>query len=232
MMTAFARPALIAALLAGAAFPAAAAGLYPVPQGCTAFATAQLRNCQVVQHYRCEADAPGDRWSVYLDSDGPFYASRIDAETRWVDSLDLTTGEREQIGSEVDPASFTTLLATGRDDFDFTTRSDNGEVRRYVGHDQLTGASATIDGVTLERTEFELTAYDGAGAELWRRTGNQFIHRGWRLFYADVEDFENVAGDRESVVSTPVTFAFPGETGFLTMDPQYDCEQMMTEFRP
>lgn len=231
-MTALAGPALVAAMFAGVALPAAAAGLYPVPQGCTAFATVQLRNCQVVQHYRCDADAPGDQWAVYLDSEGPFYASRIDAETRWADSMDLITGERERIGSAADAASFSTLLASARDDFDFTTRSDGGETRRYVGYDRLTGAQATIDGVTLERTEFDLTAYDGAGAMLWRRTGRQFIHRDWRLFYADTEEFENAFGDRDSVISTPVSFAFPGEKGFLSQDPQYDCEQMMTEFRP
>lgn len=231
-MTLLARQALTGAFIIGAALPAAAASLYPVPQGCTAFATAQLRNCQVVQHYRCEADAPGHQWAVYLDSDGPYYASRIDAETRWVESLDLITGEREQIGSEADPASLTTLLASGRDDFDFTTLSDSGETRRYVGFDRLTGAKVTIDGVTLERTEFDLTAHDAAGEMLWHRAGRQFIQRDWRLFYADTEDFENAFGDRDSVISTPVTFARPGETGFLSADPQYDCEQMMTEVLP
>lgn len=231
-MTASAGSALAAAAFLGAVAPAAAAGTFQVPQGCTAYATAQLRSCQVSQHYRCPAEAPGDQWAVYMDSEGPHYISRIDSETRWIDSIDLETGERDRIATEADPASFSTLLATGRDDFDFTTRSDSGEVRRYVGHDRLTGASLAIDGVALERTEFDLTAYDAAGEMVWHRWGRQFIQRDWRIFYADTEEFENAFGDRDSVISTPVTFALPGETGFLSEDPEFDCDQMMAGVQP
>ena len=50
-----------------------------------------------------------------------------------------------------------------------------------------------IDGIALERTEFDVTAYDEAGTPLWRRSGRQFIHRDWRLFLADTETFETAA---------------------------------------
>lgn len=216
----------VAAVLLAA--PAFAGGKFAPPAGCEAFATVQLRNCQVSQHYRCEHDAPGDQWAVYMDGDGPYYMSRIDAETRWIESYDLTTGERDELSSETDPASFTTLITTGRDDYDFTTESNTGEIRHYTGFDELTGETVTIDGVTLERTKFDLTARTPDGDLIWHRSGRQLIHRDWRLFWADREDFENGFGDRETVIDTPVDFALPGDKGFLASEPIYDCDMMMT----
>ncbi|MCV2873984.1 hypothetical protein OEZ71_16940 [Defluviimonas sp. WL0050] len=209
--------------------PAHAGGKFAAPAGCEVYATVQMRECQVSQHYRCAHDAPGDQWATYLDGEGPYYSSRIDAETRWLESYDLYSGETDRLMSEVDPASFTTLITTGRDDYDFTTESNSGNVVRYSGHDRLTGEKVVIDGVTLERTKFDLTARNAAGEVLWTRKGQQLIHRDWRIFFADRETFENTAGESSESVSTPVVFALPGEKGFLSADPQYDCNMTMTE---
>ena len=208
--------------------PAIAAGKFVPPPGCRVFVTAQLRSCQVSQHYRCDGDAAGDQWAVYMDGQGPFYMSRIDTETRWLESFDLMTGEADKLVSEVDPASFTTLLNAGRDDYDFKTESSTGEVRRYTGNDVLTGEKVTIDGITLERTVFDLTAWSDDGEMIWHRKGQQFIQRDWRLFWADIEDFENAFGDRDTIVDTPMKFFEPGEKGFLSSDPIYDCDELMT----
>src|SRR5690606_19044687 len=115
--------------------------------------------------------------TVYADDAGPTFATRIDSETRWIQSHDLLTGETDRLGAEADPASFTELLATGRDDYAFETRSDTGEVRSFVGFDLLSGGQVTIDGVPLERTEFEITAFDTEGQMIWQRHGRQLIHR-------------------------------------------------------
>jgi hypothetical protein len=104
------------ALLSGV--PGLAASKFAAPKGCTVYQTVQMRGCQVSHHYRCEGDAAGDQWSVYLDANGPYYMSRIDSETRWIESFDLSTGETDRIGEETDPASFSTLLANGRDKYD------------------------------------------------------------------------------------------------------------------
>ena len=212
----------------GGQAPAIAAGTFQPPEGCTAYVTVQHADCQVSHHYRCDADAPGDQWSVYAGPEGPFYQSRIDRETRWMESFDLYSGESDKIGSEADAASFTELLREGRDDFDFTTLSNSGEVRRYKGFDRLTGRTMTIDGVALAQTEFELMTYAGDGSFLHRRIGRQVISRDWRIFFADIESFEDASGDREDSRSTPMTFAFPGEKGFLEGRPQFGCDQMMT----
>lgn len=202
------------------------AGTFKVPQGCTAFATVQMRSCQVSQHYRCDGDAPGEQWTVQMDGEGPHYASKIDSETRWIESYDLITGEADRLGEEADPASFSTLLQEGRDDFDFFTESNMGELRRFVGHDRLTGATRTIDGIVLEETAFEIAAYDTDGNQIWTRRGNQFIHRGWRIFFPGTEHFENAFGDQADTQDTPVEFALPGDKGFLQDEPQHDCNTL------
>ncbi len=221
--------ATLAAILFLAASPALAAGKFTVPKGCTAYVTVQHSNCQVSYHYTCEADPKGDQWSVYAGPEGPYYMSRIDTETRWVESFDLITGDSDRIGAETNPASFTRLLQTDRDDFDFTTESSTGEVRRYKGYDKLAGGRVTIDGIELERTEFDLSTYAEDGTLLHTRKGSQLINRVWRLFFADKEDFENAQGDRESTTDTPITFSQPGEPGFLATTPQFGCDMVMTE---
>ncbi len=211
------------------ASPALAAGKFTPPQGCEVFMTVQHSDCQVSQHYTCEGEPKGDQWSVYEGADGPYYMSRIDSETRWIESHDLVTPESDKLGTETDPASFSGLLESGRDDFDFTTESSNGEVRRYVGHDKLTGRKITIDGIELDQTEFDLQTFAADGSLLHRRSGNQMISRDWRLFFSDTEHFENAFGDKEDTVSRPMTFAFPGDAGFLSARPQFGCDQMMTD---
>ncbi|MEZ5777171.1 MAG: hypothetical protein R3E44_02310 [Paracoccaceae bacterium] len=219
----------LGALALTPALPAHAGGKFAPPKGCEVYVTVQMRSCQVSHHYRCAGSDDGDQWAAYLDGEGPFYVSRIDAETRWMESWDLITGETDKLLSEADPASFTVLLNTGRDDYDFRTESSTGEIRRFAGFDELTGETVVIDGVPLEVTKFDLTAYSEDGTMIWRRTGNQFISREWRIFWSDKELFENAAGDKVDTLSTPVKFEQPGDKGFLAAEPVYDCEAMMTE---
>ncbi|MCB2135198.1 MAG: hypothetical protein KDE08_04525 [Rhodobacteraceae bacterium] len=214
------------------AAPAIAGGPFKAPDGCEVFATVQMRSCQVSQHYRCAGEPGGNQWAVYSDGDGPYFMSQIDAETRWIDSIDLFMGQRDHIIAEADPASFTTLTAGGRDDYDFKTESDNGEIRHYVGNDRLTGEKVVIDGITLERTKFEMAAMDENGVMIWRRKGQQLISRDWRLFFGDKETFENAEGEVVESTDTPVTFALPGEAGFLDNDPAYDCNVVDASFVP
>ena len=229
------RKALIRSVLtalASGAGGAALAASFQVPQGCTAYATVQLRNCQVSQHYTCAGDPAGEQWTVYLDGDGAHFASKIDSETRWIESIDLIGGVTDRIDSEADPASFSNLLRAGRDDFDFTTTSSAGEAVRYRGFDQLTGEKVTVDGVTLARTRFELTAEGPDGNFLWRRAGQQFVSEDWRIFFSDRESFENSFGDKVDSIDTPVEFAFPGDKGFLSADPKYDCDVVTAQLEP
>ncbi len=219
-------PGAATALAVLCAVPAMAGSDRPfaAPAGCDVFATVQTLNCRVLQLFRCAGDAAGDQWMTNLDGEGPYYSARIDSETRWMESIALETGEVDRIGAiAADPASFTALLATGRDDWDFTVESSTGEVRRYVGYDRLTGDSVTIDGVPLEQTQFESKTYAMDGSFIEQSEGGQLIHRDWRRFFSDTEVFVNAFGDKANVRDTPVEFAFPGDKGFLSQVPVHEC---------
>jgi hypothetical protein len=203
----------------------AGADLFVPPSGCQVYATMQARQCQVHQLYRCSGDPAGDQWMASFDGQGLYYLSRIDSETRWVESISAESGDVRTLGPDpADPASFTTLLATGRDDFDFTTINSAGEVRRYVGFDELTGEKVIIDRVGLEKTRFQSKTYDMSGTLLDESSGQQFIHRDWRRFFSGSEDFVTAQGETISTSQPPVKFAFPGDKGFLSTRPDYDCD--------
>lgn len=221
----------ILALLGGGLAPLAAhgAGTFQPPAGCTLEMTVQMRSCQVANHYVC-AEAPGERWISYWDGEGEFFISRIDQETRWIESVNLATGEIDRLDEEAsaDHASFSTLLAEGRDEYDFVTLNNFGERVRYRGFDTLVGQSLTVDGVALERCSFDLVASDEAGNLLSRRTGMQLVSREMRLFFAEGETFENAVGETFQSADAPMTFAFDGEQGFGEIEPRFGCDMLMT----
>ncbi|MRX50959.1 hypothetical protein GI374_10975 [Paracoccus sp. S-4012] len=219
----------LAVVLCALALPTSAQVFTP-PAGCTLDMTVQERSCNVANHYHCEADAPGDRRVLYFGEGGiPRYHSRIDAETRWIWSEDPESGlVDELVEDSPDHASLTTLLETGSDDFDFWTRSNRGEMLRHTGRDELTGETRVVDGITLDVTRFRLTTSDESGAVLIRREGQQFVSRDHRRFYGGSETSSDWTGEAGRSDDTPVLFAFPGEAGFGSIQPQFGCQMLMT----
>ncbi len=217
----------VAAALLSPAMPAFAANFTP-PEGCTLEVTIQNRSCTVSQHYRCSADPQGDQRVTYFDREGPTFESRIDKETRWLESRDLRSGIVDRLGSqESDPASFSTLIGTGRDDFDFWTESSTGEKLRHIGYDRLTGVTKNIGGVALEETQFDLKTFNESGDELIHRQGNQYISRAQGRFYGGVEASSDWTGNATKTNDSPVRFSFPGQPGFSETTPAYDCDLQM-----
>ena len=221
-----------ALLVLSGTLPAQAATPYTPPSGCELKMTIQNRGCIVSQHYICSSDAPGDQRVSYFTNEGEVYTSRIDIETRWMESTNLVTGLTDVLEPEAkDHASFRKLLKRGEDDFDFWTRSNNGERLHHVGKDILTGETVTIDNVPLEVTEFNLTTYSQSGDVLIERSGKQYINREHGRFYGGVEHSRDWTGAAQESNDTPVTFAFPGEPGFGATKPEYDCEMQMVDGR-
>ena len=213
------------------ATPALAATFTP-PQGCTLTLTVQQRSCTVAQHFTCSADAPGDQRVAYFTREGLVYQSRIDAETRWIESTDTISGVTDRLEPQAaDHASLRTLISTGRDDFDFWTLSDSGERLRHIGHDVLTGTT-TIDGVALDTTRFELRTFSAGGELLIHRIGGQFLSREFGRFYGGVETATDWRGEVEETNDTPVRFVRPGQPGFGSTEPDYDCDQQMVRMAP
>lgn len=206
------------------------AASFTPPKGCQLQATVQNRGCSVSQYYQCQADPEGHQRSAILGEDGLRHLSRIDAETRWIESSDPNTGLADfLVERSTDHASFQTLLETGTDDFDFWTESNTGERLRHVGQDILTGETVEIDGQVLDVTRFQLKTYDANGELLIERSGQQFISRTMGRFYGGVEVQTDWTGQRQETNDSPVTFAFPGEKGFGEATPQFDCDQLLTQ---
>lgn len=224
-------PILPAAILAAmlAATPGLAANFAP-PQGCTLQSTVQNRGCSVTQYFTCSADPAGNQRSAIFGKDGLRHLSRIDAETRWIESSDPMTGLADfLVERSSDHASFRTLLDTGTDDFDFWTESSTGERLRHVGQDILTGETVEIDGQVLEVTRFRLKTYDAAGDLLIERSGQQFVSRTMGRFFGGVEVQTDWTGQRQETNDSPVLFSFPGDKGFGETEPQFDCDQLLTQ---
>jgi len=222
---------VIGASVAPVVAMAQGAGTVTPPPGCTAFLTVQSRNCVVSHMWTCEGDPEGTHWRLSMDGEGPFALSFTDSEFRWLLSYDLRGGAQTiLIEPEEDPASITELFETGSDSMVFSTIYENAaalRIRRdYTGFDRLTGETAQIDGRTLNRTEFSYEYDLGDGAR--RVEGSQYVHEGWRMFFGGLEVTELPNGERFESDNSPMEFAEPGERGFLSDQPLYDCGDMMS----
>jgi len=201
------------------------------PPGCTAFLTTQSRGCTVSHNWTCEGDAEGTHWRLTMDEDGPFYLSFTDAEFRWLLSYELRSGAQNTlIQPEDDPASITDLFATGTDSMSFSTIHENGAGQRtqrdYTGFDRLTGETVVIDGQTLNRTQFSYEYDLGEGPR--RVEGYQFVSEDWRMFFGGTEVTTLPNGETDEGEYSPMEFAEPGDRGFLSATPIYDCGDMMS----
>jgi hypothetical protein len=196
---------------------------FALPQGCTAYLTIQSRSCQVSHHFTCAGDPEGWQRRVDMDEDGVTYFGAIDAETQWVESTHVLAGHSERLEDKpADPASFSSLTATGVDSYDFQTISPEIGVQRFVGQDRLTGETEVIDGVTLDVTNYAISAFDANGVEMWRSEGREYISRDFRMFLSGQSTITTAAESWDSN-GTPMEFIFPGEPGFLSVSPKHDC---------
>ncbi len=218
---------LSVAFAAGSAMPAGAQGL-TMPDGCEVYATVQNRDCTVMQLYTCEADPQGYQQSMTFGPEGLEFVSVIDSEAQWIRSFSPFSGAIDELDSDnADPASFTELLETGEDTYDFTQTSPQLGTRRYTGVDQLTGRKVTIDGVELEETAYRMRTYDAEGNEVYRAEGHEFISRDWRRFFAGTGTL-TTPQDTFDEDGRPANFAFPGEAGFMSTNPEYGCGAILS----
>ena len=207
----------------------AMAGTFTPPEGCTAFLTVQSKGCRVSNHYTCEADPAGDQWRADFDQEGVFFISRIDSEAQWVESFEIDPPARQTLDpNPADPASFSDLLATGNDSYIFGLSKDTGERSRVRGNDRLTGRQVVIDGITLQETEFNFTETDLSGTIQRRSRGNEYIHPEWRVFFSGPSEWDGGDGTFLPLDGSPVQFIMPGEPGFASTQPLFDCDAVMS----
>ena len=205
----------------------AAAGTWQPPQGCEVFLTVQSKGCRVSNHYRCAADAPGDQWRADFDQEGLFFKSRINYESEWVESLESNPPVRQTLDANPeDRASFSELLNSGTDTYVFGLSRDDGTHSNVQGMDQLTGRTVTIDGIALEETRFDYSEADDAGNVLHAARGNEYISREWRLFFAGPGETDLGDGQWRPIDGGPMQFILPGEKGFASTQPIFDCDAL------
>ena len=217
-----------ASLIAPATVQAQTVETFSLPAGCTAFVTVQGKDCSVDHHFTCEGDPEGHKQRVSLDERGITYVGTIDFETQWVQSFHPLSQHAERLeAAPADRANFTDLLANGVDTYDFMTLLDEIGPTRYVGADELTGRTVTIDGVQLEETAYQITAFNADGEETWSSKGNEFVSRDWRMFFSGPGTV-TVPGDSFERDGSPVEFVFPGEPGFLSANPKHGCGVVMS----
>ena len=220
------------------AAPAFAGGTFTAPQGCTAHLTVQSRGCTVSHFYTCEADPKGNQWRADFGADGQFYLSMIDSETQWIESYEIggtsaaPTSKETLDADPKDPASFSGLLDTGLDTFDFNLTKDSGEKTHVTGFDQLTGKTAVIDGQTLRQTEYEYTQTDADGKVLRHSKGREYISEDFRSFFSGQSDWQGEDGTWVTIEGAPITFILPGEPGFSSTKPIFECDAQMSQLAP
>ncbi|ADO43519.1 hypothetical protein [Ketogulonicigenium vulgare] len=232
LVPAFAAVATLLPLAAGAQQQRNPNTTFAVPAGCEARLTVQGRACVVSHHFTCSADPEGYQRRIDINEEGPVYVGMIDAETQWIESRHLRSGLTEQLlPNPADPASLSDLIATGRDDYDFsTTSSAPGQqpfVMNYRGYDRLTGETLTVDGETLDQTEFSIRAFDAAGQLVWQSEGNEYISREWRHFLSGSSTI-STSEDTFTDDNSPVRISRPGEAGFLSAVPAFGCGDLMS----
>jgi len=208
----------------------AAAQEFSLPTGCEAYLTIQTQSCSVSHHFTCEFDASGEQRRATLDEEGLSYVGKINGEAEWVESFHLRSGHTERLSLSSDSMSMTDLLGGEVDTWDFTTESAEIGDSRYVGYDQLTGESVVIDGVTLLRTEYALTSYDAEGNQVWEASGREFVHPDWRMFIGGESSY-STSDDTFDSNDTPVEFIFPGESGFLSVNPKHGCGVELSSYQ-
>jgi hypothetical protein len=219
--------ALIAVPLLILAAPAAAGSFVP-PEGCTLNMTVQSRGCNVSNYYTCEADAAGEQWRADFDQEGIYFKSKIDSEAQWIESYEINPPVTQRLDpNPSDPASFSELLATGYDSFVFGLTKDNGQTSTVRGFDRLTGEDVTIDGVTLKRTEYEMTETAPDGTILRQARGREFISGDYRSFFAGLSEIMS-NGEWLPLDGTPMTFDFDGDKGFGATQPIFDCDAVLS----
>lgn len=217
-------------LSAGMAMAQSQTDTFTLPPGCEAYLTVQSASCSVEHNFTCDGDPDGWKQRVALDERGITYVGAVNAEAEWMQSFHPLSGHSERLeDAPADRASFSELTSTDADTYDFRTLSDEIGTTRYVGADTLTGQTVTIDGVELEETTYNITAYDEDGNEKWSSRGNEFISREFGHFFAGTGVITTPDGEFDKDDS-PVEFIFPGEPGFLSANPKHGCGATMSSY--
>lgn len=219
---------ILSAAAIAAAAPVAALEAFAPPQGCSGTLTVQHHACLVTHIWTCEADAPGEKWMSVMNSDGPVRVYKVDDDFQWLETYSPSGTER-LLRPSADPASLSELLETGVDTYDFTVTKEGGS-ERIVGTDRLIGTEVIIDEEPLLETVYSSDQVDIDGNIIESSEGHQFVSTRHRLFlFGRSWDRSNPDQVHDA---TPIEFIYPGEPGFFSTHPKFDCGSILSEYHP
>ena len=197
-----------------------------VPDGCEGVLTVQQRGCVMVNVWQCEADPAGDKWIALIGEGGVFSIQHVDREFQWIEAF-KPSGTETLEQPAPDPSSITELLENGIDTWEFVlNKPDSAE--RNVCYDALTGLEVIIDDEPLLQTEFEGKTLSGDGTEIDNGAGRQYVSAKHRLFFFG--ESWNPATPDDVVDLSPVEFIYPGESGFFSERPKFECGVIESRF--
>lgn len=197
------------------------AQVYTVPAGCEAIVTVQSRSCLVRQVMRC-ADNPDGATIALVRQEGEDVLLRQDAGSQTIEAVSVGTGEVVRTVVVTDPIDARLAAKTGHDGFDLEQDGGPGPRERFAGEMVSDGAPVIIDGVLLVplAAETVITTIKTGETRTLRQT--LLFEPRERIAYVATTQMTDPPGallDR-----TPVSFILPGEAGFLSMEPDYDCD--------
>ncbi|MFT6121397.1 MAG: hypothetical protein ACJAXK_003359 [Yoonia sp.] len=210
------------------ATPVAAQQSFAAPEGCEATLTVQHKSCVLINVWQCDADEAGDQWIALLTQAGVFSIQKVDAEFQWLEAYKIN-GNETLVTPTKDPSSLTELFEAQLDTWDFSLETDDG-IERNVGFDMLTGETTVIDGETLLKTEFQGRTLDADGNEIEAGSGRQFVSEKHRMFFFGI-GWDDASPD-DIMDMSPVEFIYPGEPGFFSNSPKYECNVIESSFQP
>lgn len=206
--------------------PSAASDFTP-PQGCEAFLTVQSRGCSVSVMWRCDLAPDGDFSEASYGPDGLETLVSYTASYQWIDTVYTWDQSREEfLPPAADPIDVAGLIKTGIDTYEFSMRRsepDRTYEIRVTGADELTGATSEIDGYTLDHVHTRLEIADDEGNVEYSSDGIQYFSRALGQFFLGTETVQFEDGERGEFDTTPVDIIEPGEPGFGSTVPLYDC---------
>lgn len=209
--------------LAVLATPVMAQETFVPPQGCEGVLTIQHRSCLMTNVWQCAGDPEGVQWLALFVQPGPYSIRRVDENFQWLDTYYAITRDVETMDPDpIDSASIDVLLDEQLDTYDFTTTSTDGTPpERIVGYDRLTGGQTVIDGEPLLDTEFAFDIRLPDGSVERSGAGAQYLSPRHRLFILGTAWDPQTPGDVTDM--SPVEFIYPGEPGFFSAHPKYEC---------
>lgn len=197
------------------------------PEGCNTFLSVQNKGCTVSLLWRCDVAPEGDFSEASFGPDGLETLVNYSAGYQWLDTIYIWDSSREEfLPPAADPIDVDDMLATGIDTYEFSMRRsepDGSYDIRVTGADQLTGQTLGVDGYTLDLVQTRLEIVNENGVVEYRSEGTQFFSRTLGHFFLGTEDVEFENGERATFDSTPVDIILPGEPGFGSTVPLYEC---------